>query len=137
MRSIIIFLLLNSVALASSFIAVYKIFRLKNFIDSLICWFTVYFAQIVLTELVLGILGVLYLKNIILLNAAILLTAWLLAGKRKNAVNLDVAKAFAGEAANNKYIIFTLAIISGFALVKVFVNLMHPPVGWDLSLIHI
>ena len=68
---------MNYIVAVSSFIIAYRLFRIPDFIDSLICWFISYLAQVLFVELILGFFGVLYLRNIILVNLAILLIVWL------------------------------------------------------------
>ena len=53
----ILFLLMNAVVLYSAFILVYKIFKLGNSVDSILSIFVFYLAQIIATELTIGIFG--------------------------------------------------------------------------------
>ena len=73
---VFIFLLMNSIIGASSFMLTYKVFKIPGFVDSLICWFILYFTQIISGELIFGIWGILYLKNVILLNLIALIIIW-------------------------------------------------------------
>lgn len=121
---------MNSIALTAAFLAAYKIFCLRNFIDSLVLWFVLYFAQIVLTELILGIFGALYLHNLIILNAAILIFVWLAAKKKKVSFSLPQKDLFS-EFLTDKPARFGLAVLAGFFLAKTLINLWNPPFGWD------
>jgi len=127
----IIFFLMNAIVILSSFLATHRLLRITNFVDSLICWFIVYLAQIILSELILGALGMLYLDNLILLNLLVLLSIWLFC--KNQAPSLKAARAVAnkGEFPRNKVILFILSVIFSFGLVKIFINLASPPFGWD------
>ncbi|MFH1888577.1 MAG: hypothetical protein ABH806_00635 [Candidatus Omnitrophota bacterium] len=128
---IIVFLFMNCIVAASSFIFVYKLFKVSDFTDSLICWFIIYFAQIVSTELLLGAFGVLYLKNIILLNLSILLAIWYGTRKYPSAFDLSPARSIISGILNSRIMLFIACVILSFAAVKVFINLVNPPFGWD------
>lgn len=149
MMPIIIFLLMNSIVIISSFIITRKLFRISNSADFLISWFIIYFSQIVLSELILGIAGILYLQNIILLNIVILLIVSLNANNQKSFTSTNQAfwpfrlhqyfdrnnkegeKSPIIQLLNDKSILFIISLISGFVLIKVFTNLINPPFGWD------
>lgn len=129
---VVTFLFMNSVVIISSFLITYKLFRISNFIDSLITWFVLYFAQVVCTELILGILGALYLRNIVLLNLSVLLIIYLISEKNQTSFfNLKGFKDKVFASLENKIILFATRVILCFGLVKIFINLMNPPFGWD------
>ena len=127
----IIFLLMNLVVVTSAFLITYRLFQIPGFIDGIISWFIVYFSQIVFSELILGIAGALYLNNVIWVNLAILLIIWLMARKRKSSFDLNRGRVIFYELLRNKIILLSIAIILGFSLVKVGINLINPPFGWD------
>lgn len=127
----ITFLLMNSIIGLSSFLLTYRIFKFSDFIDSLLSGFILYFAQIVITELVLGIFGILYLRNIVLLNLTILLIIWIITHNKEFSFSLITIKNAFGKILNNKVALFCTSIISGFVLLKISVNLINPPFGWD------
>lgn len=128
----IIFLLMNIIVSISSFLLTYRIFKFNNFIDSLILLFILYFSQIILSQLMLGILGILYLKNVILFNLAILLVIWLtVRNKPFYFSGFYRIRESVSELLKDKIILLTLSLILGFALVKIFINLINPPFGWD------
>lgn len=122
---------MNLIVIISAFLVTYRLFQISNSVDALICWFIVYLSQIVFSELILGISGILYLNNVILVNLAILLIIWLIARKRKSSFNLDKTRDGFYELLRNKIILLGIAIILGFGLVKVGINLINPPFGWD------
>lgn len=126
------FILMNLIVGASSYLVAYKFFRLRPLIDSLICWFTVYFAQIIFSELILGILGKLYLRNIILLNLSILfLIITVITKDRNSSFNSRPFKKPSLGLFSDNIILLLASLILGFAIVKLFFNLINPPFGWD------
>ncbi len=127
----IIFLLMNLIVIISSFLITYRLFQISNFVDSVLSWFIVYLAQIVFSELLLGISGILYLNNVILVNVVILLIVWLMAKNKTSSFNLNRTRDIFYELLRNKIILLGVAVILGFALVKVGINLINPPFGWD------
>jgi len=127
----IIFILMNFIVIASSFLITYRLFKLHDFIDSLMTLFIVYFAQIILSELILGIFSILYLKNVILLNLTILLIIWLVTRDKKYSFNFIRIKSAIFSLLGNRIVILLISLILGFGLVKFFINLVNPPFGWD------
>ncbi|MFC1804524.1 hypothetical protein ACFLZ3_01690 [Candidatus Omnitrophota bacterium] len=108
-----------------------RIFRIKGIIDFLISCFLIYLAQIIISELALGILGRLYLKNIILVQVFILAGVWL-SVRRDNALPGTVSPGVSlSGLLRNKLILAGASLILGFALVKISINLVNPPFGWD------
>ncbi len=125
------FLLMNSIVAVSAFIVTYKLFKIPDFTDSLICWFILYFAQIIFSELLLGIAGILYLKNVILLNLAVLLVIFKISRKHASSFDLSKFKNVVSSLIKNRIVLLGTSVILGFGLVKIFVNLANPPFGWD------
>ncbi|MFA4993547.1 MAG: hypothetical protein WC571_06235, partial [Candidatus Omnitrophota bacterium] len=68
----------------SSWILTRKYFGTKSTSDSILIWFTFFFAQIVLVELVLGALGKLFFWNIFLFHLVIFLSVLPLYFNMKN-----------------------------------------------------
>ena len=127
----IIFLFMNFIVVLSSFLITYGIIGLTDSIDSLICWFMFYFGQIIITELLLGIFGALNLVNLISLNLIILLIILYITKNKGHGLSFASIKNLSTGLLNNKVLLFVTAIILGFAVVKIFVNLINPPFGWD------
>lgn len=127
----IAFLLMNCIVGASSFLLVYKILRLNNFIDSLLALFILYFAQIVFSELLLGISGALYLGNVIFLNLIIFLVIWVVCRNKKYPLGFPGSRKVSDDILINKVTLLAIAVILSFGLVKAFINLTNPPFGWD------
>lgn len=125
-----VFLFMNFIVAASAFLLTYRIFRFGKFTDSVLSWFILYFAQIVVTEELLGVFNILYLQNVILLNAAILLFVWLITKNRESAF-VPFPQGALSQLLNNKVVFFATAILFGFGLTKTVINLVNPPFGWD------
>jgi hypothetical protein len=122
---------MNFIVAVSSYLVNYRLIRFENSADALISWINIYFSQVVLTELILGISGILYLPNVIFLNLAVLAAVWMVSRNRVSSFNFKQTKGAILELLDNKVILFSVAVMVGFALVKVFVNFINPPVGWD------
>jgi len=130
------FLLMNLTIGLTAFILVKYLFNFKNFVDNILSIFILFCAQIILTELILGIANKLYLVNIILLNAAILFFALVIIKLKKLDVqnnfikgkhqNLDISSLL-----ENKLILFCISVLGGFLIVKLLINIINPPFGWD------
>ena len=80
---LIVFLFMNSIVMLSAFFITYKLLGISEVIDSLICLFIVYFSQVILSQLILGLFNLLYLQNVILLNLIILLVVRLAIRNKK------------------------------------------------------
>ncbi len=126
-----IFLLLNIFVLASSFLIVYKILKIEGAVDSAIALFSLYFSQIVFIELILGLLGRLYLKNVILLSLIFFLGIYLLTRNKKPFFDTINFRMYLGKFLSNKIYIFIFSVVASFLVVKVLINLLNPPFGWD------
>lgn len=127
----IIVFFLNLVALASAFMLTYKLFVFRRRVDSFLAFFIFYFAQIILTQTLLGALGALYLKNVIWLNSALCAAVWLVARNRKSSFIVFGLRDELRALLNNKVILFAAAFLAGFAIIKIAINLVNPPFGWD------
>ena len=103
----------------------------SNFLDSILSLFIFYFTQIVFTELLLGIFGILYLRNVILLNTVIFLIILYMTRNKESSFGFMGIKYTLTELLGNKVILLGVSVILGFGLVKVFINLVNPPFGWD------
>ncbi|MDD5165810.1 MAG: hypothetical protein PHQ57_00265 [Candidatus Omnitrophica bacterium] len=123
--------LMNIIVGISSFLVTSRILNFKNFIDSILSLFILYFAQIVFSELLLGILGLLYLENLILVNLAILLIIWLIVKYKTHSYTFVGIGEIIEESKANKTILLAISVILGFGLAKACVNLVNPPFGWD------
>ncbi len=128
---IVISLILNLIVIANAFIITYKLLRIPAFIDSLLSCFVLYFAQIILTELILGVLGILYLKNLLLVNFIILALFFVISRKGVSSFNASGIRESIRQLYTNKILFFGICVILVFSTVKIFVNLVNPPFGGD------
>lgn len=127
----ITFLLLNSSAAVSAGLLTARVLRYRFSADGVLAWFLLYEAQIILTELALGLAQILWLPNLLFLNALILLVVVLVCGRLPASV--PVTKA--GGALESFYfrlpVLLPLVVLIVFGTVKSGVNLVNPPFGWD------
>ena len=124
------FLLLNILVLFSSLKIARQFFKLHNIYDLILGVFLLFWAQVVLTSQVLGLLNILDVNWLLLLNSLIALFV-LLAGRKRKKHVLETDPKISHLFINNKVVIFCTAAIIGFGLAKIFINLMNAPVGWD------
>jgi len=127
----IMLLLMNLIVASSAFLITYRMIKADDFIDSLLSLFILYFAQIVASQLLLGIFCILYLPNLILLNLLILLAVWFVTKDKVSGFNTKEIREAFRELAGNKLILVCAAVLLGFGFVKLFINLVNPPFGWD------
>ena len=128
---IITTLILNLIVAVSAYMVTYRLIGVKNFSDSIITGFLVYFSQIVLTELLLGIAGILSLLNILLINILLLAIISFWSRKNTSSINTGYIKEPLLNLLSNKVLLFTLCVICSYGGVKILVNLVNPPFGWD------
>lgn len=122
---------MNLIVGTSSFLFNYRIIRFGNFIDSLISWSLIYFTQIVFSEILLGVLNILFIRDLIFLNLFILIIVWLTTRNMLSSFNLSGVKSSILELLKDKIVLFAISVILGFGLVKILINLLNPPFGWD------
>ncbi|MDD5044283.1 MAG: hypothetical protein PHU91_03010 [Candidatus Omnitrophica bacterium] len=102
----------------------------RSFTLDYVITFILFFAsQVIITELALGILGKLFFPNLFVLNA--LICALIYFWDRRNIRTKSQMGHTETELFENKTVLFCLAFILGFGLVKLYINLINPPFGWD------
>ncbi len=118
-------ILANILVGLSSFLLTKILSPKRNNVDFILSWFILFFAQIIIVELFFGIIGQLYLVNIIILHLSIFLIIFLIYRKKQFSLfpQFDFTFIF-----NNKILLFSIAIFLGFFLVKVWINLINPPI---------
>lgn len=126
----IFFFLINILSGSSAFILVSKIFKFKGLADSLTCLFLFFFAQVVATEMILGLSGALYLGNLIFLNLAVFFFIWYFT-RNKEARFPWIEEGFWKLIFSNKPLLLCFSIIMAFGTTKIMVNLFNAPFGWD------
>lgn len=127
----LIALLMNLIVGISAFLLVSKVFKINVFTDFLISFCIIYFSQIVSSELILGVFNCLNLYNVLLLNSLILLIVWLITRSINFSFKLGPLKEALREILENKIALFLVSIILVFSTVKLAINLVNPPFGWD------
>jgi len=127
----LIALLMNLIVGISAFLLVRKVFKISILTDFLISFCIVYFSQIVSSELILGVFNCLNLYNVLLLNSLILLIVWLITRNINFTFKLGPLKEALGEILENRIALFLISIILVFSSVKLVINLVNPPFGWD------
>ncbi|MEW6075311.1 MAG: hypothetical protein AB1530_03290 [Candidatus Omnitrophota bacterium] len=122
---------MNAIVVLSAFILTYKVFKLSSASDSLIAFICVYLAQIVCSELVLGVIGKLDLRNLIFINALFLLLVSASLRRTGYFFSRPGFKNAGSGFLKRKSVLLVFSVLVGFALVKVSINLLNPPFGWD------
>ncbi len=126
--------LMNLIVILCAYILCRCFFYSLNLIDYCIAGFILYFAQIVLSLQILGIFNLLTVNNTILLNALILLIIFLVSRNKIRYGDFTIIEQFKSAFNNlkfNKIETLCLAVIFGFGIVKILINLFNPPFGWD------
>ncbi|MCX5713529.1 MAG: hypothetical protein NT033_01685, partial [Candidatus Omnitrophica bacterium] len=129
MQRMFLFLLMNLLVGSCAYLLAFRYFKFKNALDSWIFCFLLYLAQIVSTELMLGIEARLFLLNLLILNSAILFAVWMITRKRQS--NIFEHDNFLKIITADRSLLFVLSVLLGFALVEIGINLVNPPFGWD------
>ncbi len=127
----IIFLVMNSMVFFTAVRLALGLFKVSNPVDSLIAVFILYFSQIISTELLLGIYGVLSLHNLLLVNTGVCLLAFWLTKGRVKWPDFVGAQANFRSLSGNRVGVFLISVIGVFAVFKLAINLVNPPFGWD------
>ena len=131
----IIFLLLNIGPLCSSYLLVRRYFSFPDITDSLLAYTILFYVQIITVVMFLGAQNILSLNNILAVNCLVLFFTYFLLRRQQNySFKVDLATFIAwlkNLVINDKIILSCSALILGFALVKIAVNLVNPPFGWD------
>lgn len=119
---------------ASSWLLTKKYFGIRLFNESILVWFILIFAQIILVELFLGIIGKLYFINVFIAHLFIFLIIWLVYFKKNIFVFVrpDIEPLI-----NSNLLLFAFSIFLSFFLIKVFYNLINPPLSPDSLQFHL
>ena len=126
------FILLNLAAGLSAVLISKYFFAPANKADYFISLFIVFLSQVIVSLLILGIAGKLYLVNLLILNLLFAFVLWMiimgLKLKWKTPHSPDVS---IGGFTDSKVQALCLAAVIAFAISKIMVNLANPPFGWD------
>jgi len=111
---------------ASSWLVARRFFDNRLFSELILTSFLLFFAQIVLVGLLLGMAGKLYFWNVFLAQVLIFISAVIFCYKKGKVFS---AKPDLDFFINNKLLLFAFAVFSSFFLAKAFVNLINPPIS--------
>ncbi|MDD5512425.1 MAG: hypothetical protein PHD09_01475 [Candidatus Omnitrophica bacterium] len=127
----ILFLSMNLMVAAGAVLFTLKVLRLPGLADALIAAFLFYLGQIIFSQTLLGAASRLYLPNLLLFNGALLIAVMLFTRKKTALIPAGLNPAPARELLGNKLLLFMLCALGAFVSLKVLVNLLNPPFGWD------
>lgn len=120
----LILILLNLIVVFNSTLLSMYFIKVKELSGLLLTTFILFFAQIVLIELILGTFGLFYLSSIIFVNLLILIT--ILSLYRKSHP-VFISKPNIDPFIKSKTILFIFSVFVAFFLLKSFINLINPP----------
>jgi len=126
--------LLNLICGLSVFFILKYFTSIKSFLDYAIYFTLIFTAQVVLTELILGLFGALTLAGVLAFNFLILLLVFYLPrlmGKAPVTFARGLFLKLRSNLSLGRLEYFCLSVLIGFGLVKLFINLINPPFGWD------
>lgn len=128
------FIIMNLVVGFNAAMIVKYFFNFYDKVEYLTSVFIIFLSQIVVTLLLLGLLSKLYFRNVIILNILIFLSLCI-------AIKIYKLKpkeyVFSNELFNLDELLahrltrLCLSVLLGFTLIKLVVNLVNPPFGWD------
>jgi hypothetical protein len=110
-----------------------KILRLRNSVDYIISFFLFYIAQIILFELVLGILGVLKISTLIISLVILLIFNYLFSRKVKFSLEGEEA-SFIFE---SRILLLGICVFLGFFIIQFWNVLINPPLRADSLAYHL
>ncbi|MBU2258087.1 MAG: hypothetical protein KJ926_03085, partial [Candidatus Omnitrophica bacterium] len=102
----ITFFLMNLAVGLSAYLLVYRLFCFTDLIDSLLAFFLLYFSQIILSEITLGIFGALTLTNVVLLNLIILSIVFYFSRDKRSCFKFSGIKEGFSKVLSNKTVLF-------------------------------
>ena len=128
-------LILEAVIVAvSSWLLTRKYFGIRLFSGAILASFILLFAQIVLVELFLGVAGQLYFFNVFIAHLVILLIISLIYFRKKIP---PFEKPDVEPFINSNLLLLAASIFLSFFLIKLFVNLINPPLSPDSLQVHL
>ncbi|MBM3251212.1 MAG: hypothetical protein FJZ11_00320 [Candidatus Omnitrophica bacterium] len=130
---LLIFISAALVIFSSYFLAKSFSFK-KTFIDFLLTLFLFIICQIVLVETILGVLGKLYLGNVLLLQAIIFIITYFASGRIKG---FSFEKENFSFIYNSKVLIFAISVFLVFFSPRLWKILINPPLSADTLLYHL
>jgi len=112
------------IVIFSSWLLAKEYFNIRLISESILISFMLFFAQIVLVMLFLGITGELYYLNVFMAHSVILLIVALIYFKKKNH---EFVKPDLEPLVSSNLLLFAVSIFCSFFLIKAFFNLINPP----------
>lgn len=116
------------VVTVSSWLLTNKYWGIRLLSQFLLIWFILFFAQIILVEMVLGIFNLLFFNNVFFVHLLILIFIWVVSCNRRIA---GVLKPDLEFLVNSNLLLFVFSVFSAFVLVRTCVNLIIPSVYPD------
>lgn len=130
-----LFVLLNIGPVFCAYVLTRKYFHAKSGVDNLLAFFVLLCSEVIGLIILLGSMRALRLPNILLVDLALFSFALFIlrpAGLRSLKNDLSYFLTWLRNApTDDKILAFCLSFLCGFALIKVAVNLINPPFGWD------
>jgi len=130
-----IFFISNILVGLTAFFLVRKFYKEFSSSDKVLAWAAIFMAQVVLTELSLGLAGRLYVRNLLFLNTVVLAVIFFLF-KGEN-LRLKFSLNNLSFLFSNKILIFSLSVFTVFFIVKTWINLINPPICPDSYQYHL
>lgn len=124
----VLFFLLNISALIAAYRLAKRFSTKEGLSYRLLALASAFYSQIILTQLLWGVAEKLWLKNLVLTSIVIFALSYLVSKQRKT---YPALYGFPKEITFNKTLIFCFSLLLGFAIVKIAINLVNPPFGWD------
>lgn len=126
------FILMNLIVYFGVHLLIKYFFKFESALDRIIAFFVLFISWIIIALQLLGVLNALFFKNIIIFNLCILFTIYLIikALKEKGRGGRSFKELITDiDFGKTEYL--CISLILGFLLIKIFVNLINPPFGWD------
>ncbi|MBM3244885.1 MAG: phospholipid carrier-dependent glycosyltransferase [Candidatus Omnitrophica bacterium] len=127
----IILLLLNFLVIFTSCIIASRVLKIDEITDFLIAVLLLYFAEIVIIEMFLGIANLLYINNVFIAVSFGFLVIWRMCGRPNRLGVPKLDRGVIDGLFSDKTAILLVSIILIFGLVKTVINLINAPFGWD------
>ncbi|MBP7216396.1 MAG: hypothetical protein KBA46_03825 [Candidatus Omnitrophica bacterium] len=127
----VIVLLMNALVALSAYWMTYRLLGFTRCIDGLLAFFIVYFGQIIIVETGLGIANSLFLNNVIIAHCVVLAIVWFLSRTKLPVTPCQNLRDSLSSLIRHKVVLLGFAFILGFGIVKIAINLVNPPCGWD------
>lgn len=122
------------IVILSSWLLTKRYFDRSLFSELILVWFILFFAQIVLVELILGIIGRLYYFNVFMAHLLIFAISVLFCFKK---IKPEFLKPDIEPFIKSNLLLFAFSIFSAFFIVKSFSNLVNPVLSPDSLQYHL